>query len=216
VDHGGAARVLLQGPDRIKAAALDPVDVDFHAHGRGVPGDDVQHVRAVELRELDVVVVVVQAEALLLQALGVLVGPLGEINNRVDGLHGGERQHADPQELRVQALRVLDDLVEMVFERIAGHAFGGLHRDGQRRDVHAQFTAGTVQFRHIFRRHGDLGNLDGVVADRVDLTERLKRPEILEAVPQHHGLHTNFGHSGSSVRPVLQGSGTSYLLVAGY
>ena len=81
VHHGGAAGVLLQGPDRVQAAALHPVHVDFHAHGRGVLGDDVQHVLAVELRELDVVVVVVQAEALFLQALGVLVRLLGEVDD---------------------------------------------------------------------------------------------------------------------------------------
>ena len=178
VDHGGAAGVLFQGPDRVQAAALHPVDVDFHAHGRGVLGDDVQHVLAVELRELDVVVVVVQAEALLLQPLRVLVGLLGEVNDCLDRLHGREGQHADPQELGVQALGVLHDLVEVVRQRIAGHALGGLHRDGQRRDVHAQFAAGAVQFGHVLRRHRDLGDLDGVVADRADLAERFERPEF--------------------------------------
>ena len=48
------------------------------------------------------------------QALGVVVGLLGKVHHGLERFHRGERQHADPQELRVQALGVLDDLVEVL------------------------------------------------------------------------------------------------------
>ena len=70
---------------------------------------------------------------------------------------------------------------------------GRLHRDGQCRDVHAQLGAGPVQFGDVFRGHRDLGDLDGVVADRADLAERLECPDFGEAVLQHHRLYANFG-----------------------
>ncbi|MNY74474.1 hypothetical protein D3C86_2135150 [compost metagenome] len=56
--------------------------VNLHAHGRGVFSDDVQHVFAVKLGELNVVVVVVQADALFLQPFGITIGLLGEFNHR--------------------------------------------------------------------------------------------------------------------------------------
>jgi hypothetical protein len=141
VDHCRTAGILFERPDRVQAAALYPVHVDFHAHGRRVLGDDVQHELAVKLRELDVVVVVVKAQALLQQPFGVFIRLLGEVNDGTNGRHCLERQHADPQQFRIQPLGVVHNLVEVLRQGVAGPALGGFQCNGQGRNVHAQLAA---------------------------------------------------------------------------
>ena len=95
---------------------------------------------------------------------------------------------------RVQPLGVVHDLVEVVRQRFHGHALAAFNVDGKRSDVHAQLAAGAVQLGHVLRGHGDLGDFDGVVADRTDLAERFERSNVSKAVLQHHGLDAYCGH----------------------
>ena len=116
MDHRGPAGVLVDDPDRIHAAPGDPVHVDLEPDRRRGVRDDVEEESSVVLGELDVVIVVVQPDPVLGQAFGVVVGPLGEVEERVHRAEREHRQHPDPQQPGVQALGVGHDGVELDVE----------------------------------------------------------------------------------------------------
>src|SRR5215204_3222055 len=89
MDEIHQAGVVLENAHRVLSAAMNPVDIQLEPHQWSTLPDNVQDVFAVILGELDVVVVVVQGDALLGKPGRHLVAPAAEIK---ESLFGGHRR----------------------------------------------------------------------------------------------------------------------------
>ena len=92
---------------------------------------------------------------------------------------------------------ILDDLVEVLAQRVTGYPFGYVEGDRQCGDVHTQLRPSAVEFGDVFRCHGDLGDLNGVIPDLADLAKRFERSDLGDAVFQHHCLNADLRHEVS-------------------
>ena len=169
VQQTDGAGILLDELNGVLAAAVDPVGIQLEAHGGSILAEDVQQVLAVlQLHELDVVVVVVQVDAVFLQLQAVLFSLLCEVDallNVADGVHG---HHADTEHINVQGAGVVDVLlvVVLVGQVFAGHAGEhGIDGSGQGGEVEVQLVDGLTEAGDVFLGHGDLGNFCAVEAD---------------------------------------------------
>ena len=176
MDQTDAAGILLDELDRVLAAAVDPVAVQLKAQSRSICADDVQQELAVVTNELYVMVVVVQVNAVFLQLQSILICFLGEIHSLLVVAHAGHGQHADAQHIAVQLTAVLNDLLIVVgiAQELAGHT--GQHGRGgcgAGRDIQAQLVDSLAEACNVLSGHGDLRDLNAVIADISQLAHAL-------------------------------------------
>jgi hypothetical protein len=79
VDEVHQTGVVLEDAHWVLSPTMNPVDIQFELHQGSPLADDVQNVRAVIPGELDVVVVVIQADVGLGKPTGHLVAPAAKI-----------------------------------------------------------------------------------------------------------------------------------------
>ncbi len=176
-----AARVPFDERNGILAAEVDPVRIQLKADVRGVILDDVQKVFAVVLYKLDMMVVIIEIDALFLQLRRDLVCLFGKIHRLFIAAHAGHRQHANAQHIAIQRLAIVHDLLKIfrLAQILAGHA-GHHRRDRGRagRYVHAELVDGSAEAGNVLRRHRHLRDLDAVIADLREFLHGFKRVEF--------------------------------------
>ena len=145
--------------------------VQLKAQSRSICADDVQQELAVVTNELYVMVVVVQVNAVFLQLQSILICFLGEIHGLLVVAHAGHAQH-----IAVQLTAVLNDLLIVVgvaqeLARHTGqHGRGGC---GAGRNIQAQLIDSLAEACNVLSGHGDLRDLNAVIADISQLAHAL-------------------------------------------
>ena len=162
VDEVHQAGVVLENADRVFSAAMNPVNVEFEPQQRRPLADDVQNVRAVIPGELDMVIVVIQADASLGKPGGHLVAPAAKIKERLLRRHGRERHHAHPHHLTGQQFAVRHDLVEVLCEGVSRRTTRGLQVCGESGNLHAELDPRAIDLANVGLRHGNLRDLNGI------------------------------------------------------